>query len=68
MTLWGYGKGDLVEARISNKWKPCAVTGVHGRDLTVRPLDRDGGPWKISNPTRLRSLSQEALEAWLEAE
>lgn len=68
MTLWGYGQGDLVEAKIAGEWKACAVTGVHKRDVVVRPLDRDGGPWKIPNPARLRPLSQDGLEAWLAAE
>lgn len=66
--MYGYDVGTLVEARIGDDWKPCAVTAIHRRDVIVRPLDRDGGPWPISNPARLRHLSPEGLEAWLEEE
>lgn len=65
MTLYGYGKGDLVEVKIAGDWRACAVTGIYKRTLVVRPLDQHGGPWSIGNPAHLRQLSQEGLEAWL---
>lgn len=65
--LWGYCEGDLVEVHHNNEWIPSRVVGKVRRDLAAVPLDGDSAaPWIYVNPARIRRMSQERLEQWLE--
>lgn len=68
--LYGYRTGDLVEIRGDDgTWEPATLTGTHRRQLTAVPLDGDlSVPWLYANPTRVRRLSPDRLEEWLEKE
>lgn len=65
---YGYRVGDLVEVRTDQQgWVPATLVGRHRRDLAAIPFGKDMSvPWTYANPTRVRRLTPERLEAWLE--
>lgn len=67
--MYGYCEGDLVEVKGDDgEWTAGRVVGKYRRQVAVVPMvdERQSRSWLYANPVRLRRMTPERLEVWLE--